>query len=92
MNIHVREDIMANVGDELGIFLTEYQTVITAFYAFAVITVIIIIILNVTKLAKAGDNPQERSEAIHGILVSGICFAILGSLGFVFMILVSFLL
>lgn len=90
--VNIRTDILQNMGEGLAEFLNEYQTVVRIFYAFVLITVIIIMIINVTKLAKAGDNPQKRSEAIHGILITGICLAILGSIGFVYILLVSFLL
>lgn len=90
--VNIRTDILQNMAEGLGDFLSEYQTVVRIFYIFAVVTVFIIMIINVTKLAQAGDNPQKRSEAIHGILITGICIAILGSIGFVYVLLISFLL
>ena len=60
-------------------FLNEYQSYLNVFLIFIAITLVIIFVLNAAKLASAGENPRKRQEAIHGILVTGICIAVLGS-------------
>lgn len=91
-SVSIRQDIFQNIAEELSTFLNEYHAAVMAFYAFAIITVLIVMIINITKLAKAGDNPQERSEAMKGILISGICLGILGGIGFIYALLVALLL
>ena len=83
----IRKDILANIADAFSDFQNQYQTILNIFYAFAIVTCVIVMVLNITKLSKAGDNPQERSEAMKGILISGVCIGILGSLGLVYAIL-----
>ena len=79
---------MHNIADEFNAFITQYQTAINIFFGFALVTCFIVMAINITKLAKSGDNPVARSEAMKGILVTGICIAILGSIGLIYMILV----
>ena len=39
----------------------------------------------------SAGNPGARSRALHDILVSGICFAVLGGLGLIFAVLLAFM-
>ena len=47
------------------------------------------LIINITKLATSSGNPQGRSIALRNILISGVCLAVLGSLGLVYAVFVS---
>ena len=51
---------------------------------------IVALIINITKLALSGGNPSARSEAIRNILIAGGCLAVLGGLGIIFFLLLSF--
>lgn len=69
-------------------FLSQWNFLIIAVLAFAIITVTLILVINITKLAKARDNPDDRKEAAKGILISGVCLSVLGSIGIIYSILV----
>ena len=77
---------------ELENFLTTYNVAVTIALAIATVVVIIMLVFNITKLAKAGDNPQERRAAMNGIAVCLICFAILGGIDVLYAFLVTFIL
>ena len=47
------------------------------------------LIINITKLATSAGNPQGRSIALRNILISGVCLAVLGSLGLIYAVFVS---
>jgi len=73
-------------------FLATYNAAITIALAIATIVVIMMLVFNATKLAKAGDNPQERRAAINGIAVCLICFAFLGGIDVLYAFLAAFIL
>lgn len=87
--VYVDKEILKNISKPLNTFLNNYQSIITFILAFSIITTFIIMIINITKLANARDNPQLRKEAVNGILITGICIAILGSLSTIYIILIS---
>lgn len=60
-------------------------------YAITTLGSIVALLVNITKLAASNGNPAERSKAIRGILISGSCLAVLGSLGLIYIFLVSFI-
>lgn len=60
-------------------------------YAVASIAAFIAFFINIAKLAKSSGNPRERSDALHGIAVSGGCIAVLGGIGLVFLLVLSFM-
>lgn len=60
-------------------------------YAVIVMAAMAAVIINITKLARSAGNPVERSRALTGILVSGACLSLLGSLGLIFIVLVGFI-
>lgn len=87
--VYVDKEILKNISKPLNTFLNNYQSIITFILAFSIITTFIIMIINITKLANARDNPQLRKEAVNGILITGICIVILGSLSTIYIILIS---
>lgn len=87
--VYIDKKILKNISKPLNTFLNNYQSIITFILAFSIITTFIIMIINITKLANARDNPQLRKEAVNGILITGICIAILGSLSTIYIILIS---
>ena len=59
------------------------------FYSIVTLAAFIALIVNITKLGSSGGNPQARSNALRNILISGVCLAVLGSLGVVYAVYVS---
>lgn len=60
-------------------------------YAVTAIAAFAAFFINIAKLAKSAGNPRDRSEALHGIAVSGACVAVLGAIGLVFLLVLSFM-
>ncbi len=87
---NILNSIMRSKG--LKNFLATYNVAATIALAVATIIVIIMLVFNTTKLAKAGDNPQERRTAINGIAICLICFAFLGGIDVLYAFLVTFIL
>ncbi len=88
------KNILSSIMRSQGLknFLATYNVAASIALAVATITVIIMLVFNVTKLAKAGDNPQERRAAMDGIAVCLICFAVLGGIDVLYAFLVTFIL
>lgn len=78
-------------GDHLSNVLGQVGWVLEVLYALCFIASLVCFFVSIARLARSADNPAMRSRALHDILVSGICFTILGALGFVFAVLVSFI-
>lgn len=74
---------------EMAAFLRNYNVLTSILLSFATIAVIVLIVFQITKLAKASDNAQERAMAITGLLVCSACLAILGGIDAVYAILVG---
>lgn len=72
-------------------FLNTFGDYITILLAFIAVTLIILFVYHATALAKAGDNPVKRQQAIHGIMIVGICLAILGSFSMIYGLLIAFI-
>lgn len=60
-----------------------------ALYALVTLVAMAALIINITKLATSAGNPQGRSIALRNILISGVCLAVLGSLGLIYAVFVS---
>ena len=88
---HVNTTIINNAASAIAEFMSEYQIYLNIFLVFVAVTLVIVFVMNAVKFSTAADNPMKRQAAIHGILVSGICLAILGSFGLVAGIMVAFL-
>lgn len=88
---NVSTAVLGNAASAVAEFMEEYQVYLNVFLAFVVVTLVIIFIINAVKLSTAGDNPVKRQMAIHGIMVTGICTAIMGSFSLIAGILVAFL-
>lgn len=58
-------------------------------YALVTLAAMAALIINITKLATSSGNPQGRSIALRNILISGVCLAVLGSLGLIYAVFVS---
>lgn len=64
--------------------LEKYKGVITGVAAVCTLTFLLIFILNFTKLGQSAGNPQMRSQAIMGLIISGIALACTGGVGLFF--------
>lgn len=64
--------------------LTKYKSVIVGVAAVCTLTFVLIFVLNFTKLGQSAGNPQMRSQAIMGLIVSGIALACTGGIGLFF--------
>ena len=65
-------------------FLGDYGKIITGVSAFVVITLSAVFMINVSKLGASAGNPQARSQAITGLLWTGIAIALVGGAGIIF--------
>ncbi len=73
-------------------FIETYNTAAVAYLAVTTLAVIIMIIFHIMKLAKNADNPKERQDAISGLIVCLVIFAILGGIDVLYAIYVNALL
>lgn len=78
-------------GDHMQNVLGQAGWILEVLYALCFIASLVCFFISVARLARSADNPGARSKALHDILVSGICFTILGAIGFIFVVLVSFI-
>ncbi len=58
--------------------IANYKSVAIAISGICAITCLILFFISVTKLSVSSGNPAERSNAIKGILFSGIGLAFFG--------------
>lgn len=91
MYIHqtIVSDITAS-GGHLATLLDTGAWFIQLMYAIIMIVSLIALIVNITRLGMSGGNPMARSQAIRNILIAGGCLAVLGGLGIIFFLLLSF--
>lgn len=59
-------------------FITRYKNIAIFIGGLATITMVGAVIYNVFRLNMAGDNPMQRQQSIRGIMISGVCVALLG--------------
>ena len=92
MNISPKQDILKSIFTSEAFigFLSIMKSLLQLTYAIITLVTMVALIVNITKLALSGDSPARRSEAAHGILVSGLCLTILGGIGTVFLLILSF--
>ena len=60
-------------------FTKTYQPAINIGLGFLLICSMITFIFHIVKLTQTADNPPKRAEAIHNLLICGVCLAIQGS-------------
>ena len=63
----------------LNKILTEYRGIVTFISGIGTLSMIMFFIMNFIALGNSKGNPQERQKAIHGLIVSGVATAGLGS-------------
>lgn len=59
--------------------IKKYRTVVVAVSGIGAISMILFAIVLFMKLGKCGDNPQEKSKVVSGLITAGIAAAGLGS-------------
>ena len=60
-------------------FLDEYKTAVNVVLSGLLLTSFLTFIYHVVQLTNAADNPPKRKEALHNLLVCGVCLAVHGS-------------
>ena len=65
-------------------FVAKYNLISNVILAMLTIFAIIALAINIARLSAAGDNPQKRSLAQHGIMIAFICFAVIGGIDVVY--------
>lgn len=63
--------------------LTKYRGVIVGVSGVAAITMVVIFVVNFLKLGASATNPQARSQALAGLMWSGIAAAGLGAVSLI---------
>jgi len=66
--------------DSVNTFISEYRFQISGFLGLTLLTCFLAMIYHISKLGISGTNQKARSEAIKGILTTGISLSVLGSL------------
>lgn len=61
-----------------GHFITRYKNIAVFIGGLATITMVGAVIYNIFRLNTSGGNPMQRQQSIRGILICGVCVALLG--------------
>lgn len=64
-------------------FLSKYRNLVILLAAIAALTMVVLFIIGFIRLGASAGNPNARSEAIKGIIVTGIATALLGSVSLI---------
>lgn len=85
------EGLIRNIfGDHFKKLLSTFSWALQLTYGIVTLIAFIAFFINVTKLARSSGNPQGREQAMRGIIISGCCIALLGSIGLVYILVLSF--
>lgn len=79
MNLTIKG--ITDVGDQTSVWeeiFTEYRGVIVGLSGIGAITMIVFFIINFMKLGASAGNPQARTQALVGIIWTGLAAAGLG--------------
>lgn len=69
----------STTNDGFKTVIDKYKQAIVGIGSFATVTMMLFCILNITKVAAAATNPTARSQAITGVVWTGVAVALLGS-------------
>lgn len=85
--------ILGNIfgGTHISSVLGVVSLLSKTLYALCFIGSLIAFFVSIAKLAQSASNPGARSRALHDIMVSGICFTLLGGVGLIFVVLIGFM-
>ena len=70
--------------DKINAFKDEFGVTINGLMAFFTASAILILIIHFIRLGQHGANPMARMKIMQDILVTSVCTAIIGSLWFVY--------
>lgn len=76
----------SSFGSKFIALLREYRTIANAALGLLLFLSMLTFIYHCVKLVQSADNPQQRSEAIHNLLICGVCLAIQGSISLFIML------
>ena len=84
--------ILGNIfgGTHISSVLGVVSLLLKTLYALCFIGSLIAFFVSIAKLAQSASNPGARSRALHDIMVSGICFTLLGGVGLIFVVLIGY--
>lgn len=91
LNIHLSDDGLVKLTDDGSassdsawiILIDRYKKFIIGFGALASVSMVAMFIKHFVSLGANAKNPQGRSEALKGLLVTGIATALLGSVSLI---------
>ena len=66
--------------------MNEYEPVVNIGLSVLLLNAMLIFIYHIVQLTQSADNPQKRSEAIHNLLICGVCLAVQGSISIFIML------
>lgn len=83
--------------EAINTFLREYKLVIGGFLGLATLTAMLTLIINLTGFGYAnvgfgaGQKEIDKTRVVHmkGVLVSGVCLSVLGSLSVWYMLFIN---
>jgi hypothetical protein len=73
----------ANTATGFAGIIEKYRGFIAGISGIAAITMVVIFIMNFLKLGASAGNPQARSQALTGVLWSGVAAAGLGAVSLI---------
>lgn len=68
-----------NSASAINGLIKKYRTIVVAVSGIGTVSMILFAIVLFVKLGKCGDNPQEKSKVVSGLITAGIATAGLGS-------------
>ena len=75
--------------EALNAFLNEYKIQISGFLGLTILTCLFSFVYHLSKLGVSGTNKNSRSDAMKGIIITGVGLSVLGSLSVWFYLIVG---
>ena len=72
--------------DKFQAFANEYKPAVNIALGGLLLLSMLVFIYHVVQLAHSADCPPKRAEAIHNLLICGVCLAIQGSISIFIML------
>lgn len=66
--------------------MKEYNVIVSSVVGLSVLTSLLIFIIHMMQLASSSNNAVARSAVLKNVLISGICTALLGGIGLIYML------
>lgn len=72
------------LNEKLANFQEEFGTTVNGFLGFFLVSSILIMIIHFIRLGQHGDKPALRTKVMNDMMITGVCTAVIGSLWFVY--------